>query len=118
MEWKYDSPGRKSKSESTLNAAAYLLKLGYNRQVIILLWQVARDHIFTWLERNGVDYSSTSNALTKIITSGKTINDTADILILYTLGTMAEWDETFVPTKEQADDFQVRWINLIEVLAK
>ncbi len=71
-----------------------LLKNGKVKEAIALYWVSIRDLIFYELEKDGISFQSTSEALTKYVTIKNNGIET-EILAAYIFGTQASWDENF-----------------------
>lgn len=70
-------------------------------RAVVLDWVALRAALFDWLGTAGVDYEGTREA----IVSGMTALGgglAADLLFVYHVATMAEWDATFGVTDVQA----------------
>jgi len=102
-----------SKALTNYDAALCLKENKFYRQSTILLWQTIKDLLFAWLEKNKYEYSSTREAIV-IALSSKDLNDyNSDIMLIYLVSTMSEWDESFQINKSQLLDFENKSIQLI-----
>ena len=83
------------KAEESLSAADYMLEGKFYRQATMLYWNSIRDFIFNWLEVNNISFSSTREAVISIISNDSFSLYKQDIMFVYSIATMAEWDEYF-----------------------
>ena len=65
-----------------------------------------RRSVFAWLECQGVPYESTRSALVAAIADKRLVEVRGQIIFLYLIGTLAEWDDDFELTSAQAEKFR------------
>ena len=69
---------------------------------VVLDWMALRSQLFAWLERRGIAYAGTRDALLAAMTMLRSDGAAADLSFVYHVATLAEWDETFEVTADQA----------------
>ncbi|MBT9290067.1 hypothetical protein [Prosthecodimorpha staleyi] len=76
------------------DTASYeLQKLGFFRESAVLRWLSVRYKILSWVSARGNDFYSTEQALRIAILSAELSVVAENIIIAYSIGTMAEWDQ-------------------------
>ena len=73
---------------------------GYLRHALTIMWQNVRESIFHYLEENKIGFKSTKEGILKFLNQDFEDNLKSNVLTIYTVGTMAEWDNTFKVTKK------------------
>lgn len=89
-------------------AGICLLDSSYYRQAAMLFWFSIRDCIFEYLEMKNTEYDSTRKALLAVISEPGLSTISSEIMFVYSIGTMTEWDENFFITKAQLLDYMNR----------
>lgn len=100
-----------------LNAANLLFKKKYYQDSIVLYWQLIREYIFEFLEKNDIEYDSTKEALCKI--NKYFYNDidfTSKVIFFDTIATLSEWDRKFILTEEQGLEMKDLFLEIIQKL--
>jgi hypothetical protein len=101
----FDPKPKLQRSLARLKAATLLLHEQFLNEAIVMYWLSVRDQLFGQLETKHIYYDSTQMALVEAISSLEFNEIGADLVFAYSVGTMAEWDENFAATPEQAADF-------------
>ena len=83
------------KAEESWKAANFMIEGKYYRQAAVLFWVSIRDYIFEWLELKSIAFSSTREAIVAILSNEDFSVHGKDIMFIYSIATMAEWDEYF-----------------------
>ena len=98
-----------------IESAECLIKQEFYLDAVSLYWQASRDSVFFWLMKQGINFSSTNDALRHAILN---VDDELREKIIQSeiIGTLAEWDEFFSISKEQVFDFKNTCILIINSL--
>ena len=83
------------KANESWHAANYMKEGKYYLQATMLYWNSIRGYIFNWLELNKISFTSTREAIISIISNDNFTQYKQDIMFVYSIATMAEWDEYF-----------------------
>lgn len=90
----------RKKRISENNSLIQLLETeNYWRHVLILIWQNSREIIFNYLEKEDIEFNSTKEGILKFLHEDFTNEEKSNLLTLYTLGVIAEWDVDFKVNK-------------------
>jgi hypothetical protein len=103
----------KNKIQETVNAANYLIKNQFYREAAANFWVAVRSSIFYHLLQSNINYSTTKEALKEIILKYADSKLSDQIIFVETIGTLSEWDEFFIITKEQILDLRNICIEII-----
>lgn len=82
-----------------------------------MFWIAARDRIFAWLEQRAVPYDGTSSAVLHIVSRIQSEEARAAIVYIYTVGVMAEWDESITISATDASEYRAAADRLISIIA-
>ena len=105
-------------SDETILAADKLIASKLYRQATVLLWQAVRESIFGWLEMKQIDFASTREALVLSISHDELVDISDQIIFIYIIGTMAEWNESFQIKPDQTLEFRKNCVFLTNWLQK
>ncbi|MDB5501871.1 MAG: hypothetical protein JWR89_1773 [Tardiphaga sp.] len=72
--------------------------------------------MFGWLEKRSISYNDTISALTLVMSNVGSDDARAAVVDLYTLGVMAEWDETIFVSESNATRYKKTTEDLIAIL--
>ncbi|GHS91359.1 hypothetical protein FACS1894174_05270 [Bacteroidia bacterium] len=103
----------KQKVQENIDAAEILIGAGLNRQAASLLWSAIRYAIFFHLKENDDSFSSTKEAIKKIIVKYRDNSLSNNIVFVETIGLLCEWDEFFCLSDLQIKDLQDISIGII-----
>jgi hypothetical protein len=101
------------KVQENIDAAEILIGSGLNRQSAPLLWSAVRYSIFYYLKEKEKPFSSTQDALKKVIEDYKDSPLSNNIIFVETVGLLCEWDEYFCINDLQIKDLQDISIEII-----
>lgn len=76
-------------------ASCELRKLGFFRESAVLRWLSVRCKILKWVGGHGKNFCSTEQALGIAILSAELSAISDHIVIAYSIGVMAEWDQYY-----------------------
>jgi len=98
-----------------INSAECLINTGSYLDGASLYWQASRDYISYWLTAKQINFSSTNDAIRHAIQIVD--SETREKIIqIEIIGTLSEWDEFFIITKEQAIDFKNNCVSILNSL--
>ncbi|GHT36530.1 hypothetical protein AGMMS49574_28400 [Bacteroidia bacterium] len=95
----------KNKIQEAVNAAEILLETKLYRQAVTRYWEATRSAIFYHLNEQNINYSSTKQALRKIIKEYQGDNLSEKIIFVELIGVLCEWDEYFEIDMNQMNDY-------------
>jgi hypothetical protein len=101
------------KIQEAVNAANLLIKNKLYKEAASKFWSAVRSSIFYHLNEKNIGYSSTKEALNKIVLEYDIKKISDNILFVETIGTLSEWDEYFKINEEQIIDFKNTCIKII-----
>jgi hypothetical protein len=85
------------------------------RYAVVLYWHGVRSRLFNNLFSNQVPFTSSEDAIRKVLLLPETSSQTGvELIELYTLATMAEWDGNFVANKKIASSMKTIATKLYE----
>lgn len=94
-----------ARSGEFYDAGLLLFEADHFRQAVVSFWISVRHRIFGWLEKRELTYEDTQSALRSAMANIDVVDMRSAVVFLYTIGLMAEWDETFSITEAHAADY-------------
>lgn len=94
-----------------------LVDRGMTTSAAVLYWCAARSHLFRWLAERDLGYSSTRQALLTAINHPKLATVSSELLYVYLVSTLADYDRSMVLTDSELMEFRVKCEIVIGVLS-
>jgi len=89
-------------AERRREASRILLRAGFVAEAVVIEWTALRFLLFAWLEKQEIAYNGTRGALVIVLDLVKPLSLEADLVFIYHVATLCEWDEQFVLSSAQA----------------
>lgn len=89
-------------AERRREASRILFRAGFVAEAVVIEWTALRFLLFAWLEMQEITYDGTRGALVIVLELVKPLNLESDLIFIYHVATLCEWDEQFVLSSVQA----------------
>ena len=106
------------RTEKRLSISEMLLNYGYFNEAVIFSWMALRETLFLSLEKLKIPYQSTTEAIFRFIENQIYEAHIKNIIFLYHLGIMAEWDRNLKIDEKDAFDIYEKSKQICEHIIK
>ena len=101
-----NASGKQARVAQRRAAAQALRDAAFWTESVVAEWMALRTQMFAWLEARKIAYQGTQDAIVSTLRQLGPSEAATDLIFLYHVATLAEWDEDFAINEHQAIEVQ------------
>lgn len=102
----FNASGKQTRVAQRRAAAQALRDATFWTESVVVEWMALRTKMFAWLEARNIAYQGTRDAIVSTLRQFGPSEAATDLIFLYHIATLAEWDEDFAINEHQATEVQ------------